>query len=79
MLCNYKFAWWDVSTFLPYTEETALENSMMVNNSGGLALSAMKNVFLSLTNNSRGTFLIIVNNQINNKGNSNFQGMIVII
>lgn len=48
---------------------------MLVNNSGGLALSSMKNVFLSLTQNSRGIFLIIVRNQLNNKGNSAFQGM----
>lgn len=79
MLCNYQFSWWNVTTFLPYSEETAYENSMLVNNSGGLALSAMKNVILSLTSNSRETFLIIVNNQINNKGNSNFQGMNIII
>lgn len=60
---------------LPYTEETAFENSMLVHNSGGLALSSMKNVFLSLTNNSRGIFLIVVKNQIANKGNANFQGL----
>lgn len=74
-LSNFNFSWWDVTTMLPYTEETAFENSMLVNNSGGLALSSMKNVFLSLTNNSRGIFLVIVRNQLNNKGNSNFQGM----
>lgn len=74
-LSNFNFSWWDATTMLPYTEETAFENSMLVNNSGGLALSSMKNVFLSLTNNSRGIFLIIVRNQLTNKGNENFQGM----
>lgn len=79
MLSNYNFSWWDCTTFLPYTEETAFENSMLVNNSGGLALSSMKNVFLSLTINSRGIFLIIIKNQIVNKGNTNFQGMFIIL
>lgn len=74
-LSNYNFSWWDCTTMLPYTEETAFENSMLVNNSGGLALSSMKNVFLSLTQNSRGIFLVIVRNQLQHKGNPNFQGM----
>lgn len=73
-LSNFNFSWWDATTLLPYTEETAFENSMLVHNSGGLVLSSMKNVLISLTENSRGIYLIIVKNQIINKGNVNFQG-----
>uniref|UniRef100_A0A336K9E3 Origin recognition complex subunit 2 n=1 Tax=Culicoides sonorensis TaxID=179676 RepID=A0A336K9E3_CULSO len=74
-LTNYNFIWWDCTTMLPYKDETAYENSMLVQNSGALALSSMKNVFLSLTSNGRGIYMIIVQSQINNKGNPNYQGM----
>lgn len=60
---------------LPYTNETAFENSMLVQNSGSLALSSMKNVFLSLASNSRNVFLIIIKYQIENKHQSHYQGM----
>lgn len=74
-LKNYNFIWWDSTTMLPYKDETAYENSMLVQNSGALALSSMKNVFLSLTTNGRGIYMIIVQSQLNNKGNPNYQGM----
>lgn len=74
-LTNYNFIWWDCSTMLPYKDETAYENSMLVQNSGALALSSMKNVFQSLTTNGRGIYMIIVQSQLNNKGNPNYQGM----
>jgi origin recognition complex subunit 2 len=73
-LNNYNFSWWDVTTMLPYTAETAFENSLLIQNSGALALSSMKNVFLSLTSNSRGIYLLIVKHQMQNKGNPNYQG-----
>lgn len=60
---------------LPYKCETAYENSLLVQNSGELALSAMRNVFLSLTSNGRGVYLVIAKSQINNKGNANYQGI----
>lgn len=59
---------------LPYTDETAFENSLLVQNSGSLALSSMKSVFQSLTTNSRGIYMLIVNNQLENKSNANYQG-----
>lgn len=60
---------------LPYSDETAYENSLLVQNSGELALSSMRSVFSSLTTNTRGIYMIIVKNQLKNKGNPNFQGM----
>lgn len=74
-LTNYNFIWWDCTTMLPYKDETAYENSMLIQNSGALALSSMKNVFLSLTTNGRGIYMIIVQSQLNNKGNPNYQGL----
>ncbi|XP_063704434.1 origin recognition complex subunit 2 [Culicoides brevitarsis] len=74
-LTSYNFIWWDCTTMLPYKDETAYENSMLIQNSGALALSSMKNVFLSLTTNGRGIYMIIVRSQLNNKGNPNYQGM----
>lgn len=59
---------------LPYSDETAFENSLLVQNSGELALSSMRSVFLSLTTNSRGIYMIIVKHQLKNKGNQNYQG-----
>ncbi|XP_058443338.1 origin recognition complex subunit 2 [Malaya genurostris] len=75
-LSYYNFSWWDVTTMLPYSDETAFENSLLVQNSGALALSSMKNVFKSLTTNSRGIFLVIVKHQLANKGNPHYPGML---
>ncbi|XP_030370540.1 origin recognition complex subunit 2 [Scaptodrosophila lebanonensis] len=74
-LSNYNFSWWDCTTMLPYSDETAFENSLMVQNSGELALSSMRSVFSSLTTNSRGIYMLIVKFQLKNKGNQNYQGM----
>lgn len=59
---------------LPYSDETAYENSLLVQNSGELELSSLRNVFQSLTTNSKGIFMIIVKNQLNNHGNSSYSG-----
>ncbi|XP_055524487.1 origin recognition complex subunit 2 [Wyeomyia smithii] len=75
-LSYFNFSWWDVTTMLPYSDETAFENSLLVQNSGALALSSMKNVFNSLTTNSRGIFLAIVRHQLANKGNPHYPGML---
>ncbi|XP_055849809.1 origin recognition complex subunit 2 [Episyrphus balteatus] len=74
-LSNYNFSWWDVTTMLPYSDETAFENSLLVQNSGELALSSMRSVFSSLTQNARGIYMIVVKYQIKNKSNPNYQGM----
>nr|4XGC_B Chain B, Origin recognition complex subunit 2 [Drosophila melanogaster] len=74
-LCSFNFSWWDCTTMLPYTNETAFENSLLVQNSGELALSSMRSVFSSLTTNSRGIYMLIVKYQLKNKGNATYQGM----
>uniref|UniRef100_A0A182LSP6 Origin recognition complex subunit 2 n=1 Tax=Anopheles culicifacies TaxID=139723 RepID=A0A182LSP6_9DIPT len=67
-LSLYNFCWWDVTTMLPYSVETAFENSLLVQGGGALALSSMSSVFASLTSNARGIFMVIVNYQLANSG-----------
>ncbi|XP_055377459.1 origin recognition complex subunit 2 isoform X2 [Condylostylus longicornis] len=74
-LSNYNFLWWDTTTMLPYTDETAFENSLMIQNSDELALSSMRSVFLSLTTNSRGIYMLIVKHQLKHGKTANYQGM----
>lgn len=74
-LSNYNFVWFDVTSFLPYTEETAFENSLLVQNSGALELSSMKSVFQSLTTNARSIYVLIVKYQLKNIRNPNYQGI----
>lgn len=73
-LSCFNFCWFDATSFLPYSYETSFEGSLLVNNSGALALSSLKNVFESLTSNSRGIYIIIVKNQLTNKDNQHYPG-----
>jgi origin recognition complex subunit 2 len=73
-LSKFNFTWWDVTTFHPYIDETSFESSMMVQRTGTLALSSLRNVFLSLTSNSKGIYLILVKYQIENGKKQYYQG-----
>lgn len=64
-----------MTSFLPYTDETAFENSLLINNSGALELSSMKSVFQSLTSNAKGIYMLLVKYQLKNNSNQNYQGM----
>lgn len=75
ILSNFNFVWFDVTSFLPYTEETAFENSLLVQNSGALELSSMKSVFQSLPTNARGIYVLIMKFQLKNAKNQNYQGI----
>lgn len=74
-LSNYNFTWFDVTTMEPYWAETKFETSVINRNSGNLVLSSMRNVFQSLPSNSKGIYRLIVNHQLDNKNNANYQGM----
>ncbi|XP_018351824.1 PREDICTED: origin recognition complex subunit 2 isoform X2 [Trachymyrmex septentrionalis] len=71
---KFNFYWWDATTLLPYQAETSYESSLLVQQSSGLALSSLQNVFLSLTSNARAIYLILVEYQLSNS-NRNFTGM----
>ncbi|KRT85375.1 hypothetical protein AMK59_2969, partial [Oryctes borbonicus] len=72
---KFNFAWWDVTSYLPYKDETSFETSMMISKTGSLALSSLRNVFLSLTSNSKGIYLIIAKYQLEHAGQY-YQGML---
>ncbi|KAM3967183.1 origin recognition complex subunit 2 [Aphomia sociella] len=74
-LSKFKFTWWDVTTFLPYNEETSYENSLMSHRSGALQLSSLKSVYLSLTSNAKGIFNIIIEYQLENQKQAHYQGL----
>ncbi|RZB40081.1 origin recognition complex subunit 2, partial [Asbolus verrucosus] len=74
-LSKFNFTWWDVTTFETYIDETSFESSMMVQRTGTLALSSLRNVFLSLTSNSKGIYLILVKYQIENSKKQYYQGL----
>lgn len=72
--CRFKWLWYDATTFAPYTEETSYENSLLVQQTGGLALSSLMHVMKSLTPNAKGIFLLLAKYQMENKDNANYMG-----
>lgn len=52
-LSQFNFIWEDATSFLPYYDETSFESSLMVQRSGTIALTALRNVFQSLNTNAR--------------------------
>lgn len=78
-LSKFNFIWHDATTFLPYTEETLNENSLMVRSGGGnLALHSLLRVFESLTPNAKEIYLLIVNYQlkaVEEEGFAMYQGL----
>lgn len=75
-LSNYSFVWFDATSFLSYTDETAFENLPLTNNSGALELSSLRSVFQSLTSNARGIYLLLVKHQLQHASNPNYQGIL---
>ncbi|KAG6795306.1 origin recognition complex subunit 2 isoform X1 [Apis mellifera caucasica] len=72
---KFNFFWWDTTTFLPYQEETSYESSLLVQQTGALALSSLHNVFLSLTSNAKSIYILLAKYQLSNNNNVNFTGM----
>ncbi|CAH1773104.1 unnamed protein product, partial [Owenia fusiformis] len=72
---GFNWLWYDVTTFEPYIEETSYENSLLVQQSGVLALSSLTHVMRSLTPNAKGIFLLLVRYQLDNKDNPQYSGM----
>ena len=72
---KFNFFWCDTTTFLSYQEETSYESSLLVQQSGSLALSSLHNVFLSLTSNAKSIYVLLATYQLSNNSNVNFTGM----
>ncbi|XP_069138400.1 origin recognition complex subunit 2-like [Argopecten irradians] len=73
--CRYNWLMYDVTTYLPYTDETSYENSLLVQQSGALALSSMTHVMKSLTSNAKNIFFLLARHQLSNKDNSTYLGL----
>lgn len=50
---QFNWLWWECVTFQHYAEETSYENSLLVQQTGALALSSLTHVLRSLTPNAR--------------------------
>lgn len=74
-ISKFRFTWWDATTFLPYTEETSYENSLMSQSSGALQMSSLRSVYQSLTTNAKGIFNIIIEYQLENYKQAQYQGL----
>ncbi|XP_069790458.1 origin recognition complex subunit 2 isoform X2 [Narcine bancroftii] len=72
----FNWLWYEVTTFKPYTEETSYENSLLVQQSGALALSSLTHVLRSLTPNARGIFKLLARFQLENKDSSSHPGFL---
>lgn len=73
---KFNWVWYDATTFLPYLEETSYESSLIVSQSGNLALKSMVNVFKSLTPNAKSIFLLIVNYHLEHCNDQTYIGML---
>ncbi|XP_030608147.1 origin recognition complex subunit 2 [Archocentrus centrarchus] len=72
---QFNWLWWECVTFQHYTEETSYENSLLVQQTGALALSSLTHVLRSLTPNARGIFKLLVKFQLENKDNPSYTGL----
>ncbi|XP_011615553.1 origin recognition complex subunit 2 isoform X1 [Takifugu rubripes] len=72
---QFNWLWWECVTFQHYTEETSYENSLLVQQTGALALSSLTHVLRSLTPNARGIFKMLVKFQLENKDNPSYTGL----
>ncbi|XP_062284818.1 origin recognition complex subunit 2 [Scomber scombrus] len=72
---QFNWLWWECVTFQHYTEETSYENSLLVQQTGALALSSLTHVLRSLTSNARGIFKLLVKFQLENKDNPSYAGL----
>ncbi|NXF00932.1 ORC2 protein, partial [Smithornis capensis] len=74
-LSLYNWLWYETTTFSPYVEETSYENSLLVQQSGSLALSSLTHVLHSLTLNARGIFRLLAQYQLEKKDNPSYPGL----
>ncbi|KAM6919040.1 origin recognition complex subunit 2 [Xenentodon cancila] len=72
---QFNWLWWECVTFQHYGEETSYENSLLVQQTGALALSSLTHVLRSLTTNARGIFKLLVKFQLENKDNPSYTGL----
>ncbi|KAM4605368.1 origin recognition complex subunit 2 [Polymixia lowei] len=72
---QFNWLWWECVSFQRYAEETSYENSLLVQQTGALALSSLTHVLRSLTSNAKGIFKLLVEFQLENKDNPAYIGL----
>ena len=65
-LSHFNWAWHDTTTYELYSEEVSYENSLLVQKSEIVGLSALVHVMESVTANARGIFNVLANHQLEN-------------
>jgi len=73
-LSKLNLVWFDCTTFLPYTEESGGNNSLMVKQSGALALASLASVWASLTPNAKKIYTLIIRYQMDNNETDTLEG-----
>ena len=71
---RFNWLWYNTTTYERYTEETSFENSLLVQQTGSLALSSLTHVLRSLTPNARGIFKLLVQYQLDNDADTYYTG-----
>uniref|UniRef100_A0AAY4AUX0 Origin recognition complex subunit 2 n=1 Tax=Denticeps clupeoides TaxID=299321 RepID=A0AAY4AUX0_9TELE len=71
----FNWLWYETTSYLPYTEETSYENSLLVQQTGALALSSLTHVLRSLTPNARGIFRLLAEFQLEHKDDPSYTGL----
>ncbi|XP_034039726.1 origin recognition complex subunit 2 [Thalassophryne amazonica] len=72
---QFNWLWWECVTFQHYAEETSYENSLLVQQTGALALSSLTHVLRSLTPNARGIFKLLVKFQLEHQDDPSYTGL----
>ncbi|GFU13212.1 origin recognition complex subunit 2 [Nephila pilipes] len=70
MLSQFRWVWFDVTTFDPYVLETSYEDSIFKDKSSHLLLSSLLNVYHGLNSNGQGVFKILAKHQFEQRENS---------
>ncbi|XP_059171024.1 origin recognition complex subunit 2-like [Physella acuta] len=73
--CHFRWLWYETATFQHYDAENSYENSLMVQQSGSLAMSSLVHVMRSLTPNARQVFLLLAEYQLEMGQTTNYSGM----
>jgi len=74
-LSKFRWIWYDATTFCPYIDETSYETSLMIQQSGQLALSSLLHVIKSLTPNAKKIFVLLATEQLALGDTPTYQGM----
>lgn len=73
-LTRYNWAWQDATTFEPYSSETSYENSILLQQSGALAMSSLTHVLQSLPERAQKIFELMATYHLEHKQDAAYAG-----